>query len=280
MITSSKKKYEATYISKDGKTSHLIIKFNPKRLAALGLIVFQIATLTGCKIGGEKNKNNDQNIIYEEIMSDLTSDKSLIDEMLLQHGDFLQTVTSQTHEMKAGDTISGIAEYAGCTINEICRLNDIENPSMVQLGTIIKYNKYEEKSEIDKEILILEMYLTGYLPLSEYASKYYKGEYDPGYKEQFEQILFRDGVGAIAMARSAYLKYHYKDENFIDLSELDDEEKKNYLGTLESIKDDFEIYNNTYDQNLGVPYDIFKIYCINGNTKSFEVKEKSNNIYN
>ena len=43
----------------------------------------------------------------------------------------------KTYRIEPGDTLSGIAEKFGTTVEELCRLNDIEDPDMIYAGQVL-----------------------------------------------------------------------------------------------------------------------------------------------
>eukprot|EP00461_Guttulinopsis_vulgaris_P004810 UN04812 len=44
---------------------------------------------------------------------------------------------ASTYTVKSGDTLSGIAARFGCTVDELCRINNISNPNLIYVGQVI-----------------------------------------------------------------------------------------------------------------------------------------------
>ena len=51
--------------------------------------------------------------------------------------------TETTYTVKAGDTLSGIAQRYGTTYQELARINNIANPNLIRVGQVLKINKSE-----------------------------------------------------------------------------------------------------------------------------------------
>lgn len=278
MTLSGNKKYEAEYTLKNGEKTTLKVKFNPerlKKLIATGLVVFTVvSSLTGCVI-----KKDD---IAKESMSDSIDDFDIdivtINQILKSNPNLLVTRTPKTQILNFGDTISGIAAKAGCTINEICEINNIKDASRVQLGQAIKYYEYEEKSELDQEIIMYETYLHDYFSASEFVQKFYKGEYHKDAEYRLKEFISDMNTGIMALVGKA--EYRFYGEEHPDLSKKDIEQKEAYLNELVSIYGIIEEYNQLNNNRVFIPYETFRVYCKNGHTNSLEIEERFINIYN
>jgi LysM repeat protein len=44
----------------------------------------------------------------------------------------------RTYRVRPGDTLSGIAGRYGTTVRELVRLNNIEDPSRIRIGLVLK----------------------------------------------------------------------------------------------------------------------------------------------
>jgi LysM repeat protein len=51
--------------------------------------------------------------------------------------------TTSTYTVKSGDTLSEIAEQYGTTVDELVRLNNIDNPDLIHPGQELKLKEEE-----------------------------------------------------------------------------------------------------------------------------------------
>jgi len=278
MTVSGNKKYEAEYTFRNGETTKLKVKFNPermKKLVATGLVVFTVvSSMTGCITKKDVNAMESMSESVIEFEQDIVE----INQILKENPNLLVTRTPKTRTLIAGDTISGIAAKAGCTIKEICELNNIKDASRVQLGATIKYYDYEEKSDIDQEIIMYEKYLRDYFPKSEYVQTFYKGEYHKDAEHRLKEFISDLDTGVLALTAKAGFEFYGEEKP--DLSQKDETQKQIYLYELENIYEKIKDFNELNHNKLFVPYEHFRVYCINGHTNSLEIEESFVNIYN
>lgn len=79
---------------------------------------------------------------YGVTVQQLCSWNGINDPNLIYPGEIIKIYTSgsysTTYTVKAGDTLSVIAERFGVTVNELCKWNDISNPNEIYIGQVLK----------------------------------------------------------------------------------------------------------------------------------------------
>ncbi len=132
---------------------------NHKKSVAVGIAVVMVLS-TGGFNSSSKNRANDSSKIITNIEQTTVSQQEEIQSRL--------TLT-RMYTIKAGDTLSGIAENARTTMNRLQEINNIKTASIIRMGATIEvpYNINKEDEEYYTETIAVED-----MSLEDIAAKY------------------------------------------------------------------------------------------------------------
>lgn len=280
MAQNRTKTYSGEYTSRDNKKHKVTVRVF-KRLLPFALAIALVRGAYSFTVNIKSNIDENKNIDADDEVLDET--KALIEKIIAENPNLLKEIEQSTYVIKAGDTLSGIAEECGNTLNRICSLNKIEKTKIIYPGEEIKIETIKEKTGDDREIACLESYLHDYVlnsplaviarnPSSELdnASRLYRSMIYGEPKNEADV----DPDSIFGMFVSSYLKFH---EN----PEQTPEAKRQYVNVLMNLADEVvEKLNFGGAANNIVPYSTYSIYMQNGTTKYEEIKDEYHSIYN
>ena len=261
--------YEATYKDKKNKGHKSTVRVNPRLTKEIFLSCSLVVITTACTIMGYSNNAEPKSVIEIDYEN---KDLDIINEIIKNHPEMLVSKEIVDYTVRAGDTLSEIAEKHGTTVSDIESMNKsaLSKSKTLQIGTELRVTQVLRLPEIDREINILESYIFDYFLGGSEVAKIARGEVECEEAQilHYKTIVYGtkdagevDVSSIYGLAISAQKAYHK------DGAQITQEKKDLYLSDLRSIIELIERkINLSGNARAVVPYEEYKEYCQNGNT--------------
>lgn len=270
------------------------VKVNPRLVS----IVLTVTLVTTAAAGVIKSNNSlavdpaKTSITMQD--ETITVDKEAIENIIRDNPNLLYIETPGIHEVHFGESLSTIAEDYGITIDRLKALNEIDDSKYILQAEVNGHpnelrivNRESLVGSKVAEVLMLQSYLEDYVLHGSVAAQIAHdttGEYPEEQINFYNSLLFKnDGYSLQDQYLTQYFLRIY-DETISGreaqrnrILSLSDEQLDKYINILESLVETLS------SLKAGCPslvdYNQYKIYYLNGNTKSDTLVQKNHTIY-